>query len=547
MARDLTYEEILELEQKMKSGDFDPDAFYQDMAYTNASEAGDFRLDGALGVGGGLILFALFGWLGAAGAGLFTLARIFQKTSYGSELSRSIEDGNVEAIAAHLPPLERIEFMKMKAKAAIAQADQQVVNQADSPSPSQGTQQSSQSVVQGIQPTQHLHRIEVIQRGEASTLSAAPERSPMVAKSISPAQATEQSPPANKPDHDTARKIAGIGARSLLWIGGSGTAKSLTATTALKIMKQNDPSIQVWCVSAKCDEGESGYWTGFDRYSFYDFLTCDKDQMTKAFSEWSKLIRQFKQYQGKGILLFDELSLIMTYAKKIKNDYADEFREEFELFMLGMSSAGRSIGKGVWGISPNGALNALGGLTKAQLGAFNSVFMAQLSSGRVGFNHGVWIDASNNGMAPSRVPNADEERRATEAGCTLLMGVNGQWFPTRAYEVPPRDPEIIKKFIRGEGEVQSNTEPSFDQPEYVSGPALIQHAPRSITGHDDGDLRELVQKERLIILDGVMQGKSKNQLTQELGLSPGGNAAYQRFSSLYDEFKSKFSGIGGAK
>ena len=561
------------------------------------------------------IAFSVLGLAGAVGAFvLFGGANCFTKYRSGRNAELEINEGDYSIVAKYLPSADRKIYL-----AEIARQKGQTYEQLVAQQPN-GVQVASQPNIQQypvtVQPAQqtvtdpnearhhlHHHTIEVMANPidiphnssediNSATISDTPHNSP---EDINSANASPNANSAvdtsmNMPDmnipaptvvqvlkqqlvqHDTARRIANMGPMSLLWVGASGTAKSLTATTALKFLKVDDPTLQIWIISAKCQKEESGYRTGFDRWSMYDFLKCSDEFKHQAFEEWYEIIEDYKVDEGKGILLFDELSLIMTYSSRIKHQAARRFRDCFEMLMIGFSSAGRSSGKAVWGITPNGALNALGGLTKAQLGAFNSVFNAQLSTSNAGFHYGTFTDASKNGMAPNHPPTDADEQAAVDAGCTLLTGFNGRWYPTIRYSLPPEDPAIIAKFKSDRGPYartpkQNATPPpiaprtSLTRPtapiptadmvppptpptvsEGLADQRLIGHPTETTdaNGHIEPtappsfDLGTYTEHERLVMADGIRQGLSQNQIMQNLGVKPGGSAAYLRFKDLYD-------------
>ena len=474
----LSRDDIERFEQLQRNGQIDED-YFSDIAGNRAAKNSSFQLEGTLTILGAFLGFALLQIPGFIAALLIGGGRIIQKCFDSSEQTQKILEGDHRAIAANLPADDRRLYKRVLAAKAVETAEnggiESVFAGGDRTYHHQHTVRfdvpenfwGSASTAMGKMPKVDKLRSTVTPASPPTPTPSPVIDSPAPTPAIAaPVATTPEKPKLTEAQCDTAAKLAERGILSLLMIGGTGTAKSLTMSNALKMMHQLHPEIKRWIISAKCQAEESGYWSGFDRYSFYDFRTCTTDCMMKAFKEWYYILLDFKESDLEGILTFDEISVILTMAYEYRSKKVDGhdgqcwaglFLEEFKNMMIILSSLGRSGGKAFWGISPHGALNALGKLTKAQIGAFQYIFNAQLSDSKTGFHETVYMDASNIGMAPSNRPSPKDEAIAKAAGCTILSGYNGRWFPTKRYTVPPEDPNVIAQFNSDRGPYSPST------------------------------------------------------------------------------------------
>jgi len=504
----LKQHEIELVVQKLKAGELTDDQVYQQQALANLADT-DYTVPALGAIALGVVGMALLGPFGAIGAAAIAGSNLYNRYRKNEELRDRVELGDPKAIAAALPK-------DLKPAYPVP-----IDVEATEPSPKSLPPAKPDKV-----PTFHPSVERLIEEKTSPAPINPPHYEPKpipdTNSDMSPASQSDVTPlpvtSFESTNTDTAQLIADRGLRCHLFIGGSGTGKSLLASTSARKLQQSRPDAVFWIVSAKCDSDESGYWTGFDRYSFWDFVGGGFELKAAAFEEWLNIIEEFKRLNCPGLLLFDELSLILGEAELMAKSSCREatiFKEQFCSLLNVFASAGRSTQKAVWGISPTGAMNGLGGIKRSTVGPFMSIFNAKPGKD---FHYSVWKDASTNGLAPAMPPSYDNELKAKQLGCTLLTGLGDSWTPCQRYEVPPIDDGVIGRFRLDRPRSQPIPTIAFTPPAAPPPVTVLPSIEDSIKG-------------------AIALGMGKTETLKSLGINPGGNKQWKSAAELYDQLK----------
>jgi hypothetical protein len=237
---------------------------------------------------------------------------------------------------------------------------------------------------------------------------------------------------------------AGTYLRSMLYVGASGSGKSLLASTVSQQLRRNPKpqwaGIQVWLISAKDSESESTYWTHCDRRDQCHFLAASRREKYNAYARWLEVLEEFKYLKVPRILIVDELSEIGAQALEGPRDSQPYlFWQELKSYMHTVSSTARSSNIALWGIAPVAYCNRLG-INRADISTYYPVFVGEVPPQ---WNKQVAAPITSN-LAIEQ-PTDDDFYQARRDGCERVVYFMGQWHPLPALPVPQevRQPQVV--------------------------------------------------------------------------------------------------------
>jgi hypothetical protein len=204
-------------------------------------------------------------------------------------------------------------------------------------------------------------------------------------------------------------------------ISPSGGGKGTLASHAIRKVKEVLPHIKIIVIDAKGSDRESGNWEGVaDVIHSARFADLDYEDKESWIKEGLDLHRNT---EGPSLLVFDEATMVFSYAKNIKSLY-----NRLIDFVTCIASSGNDSERYVWlmGHSPN--LSDYG-LSGGQMGSFHKLFIAPTKN--IGAIKQLGQTSFAGGFGEDKVSDIVSTGEQSEVKRCVYLSTTDTWYPMK--------------------------------------------------------------------------------------------------------------------
>ncbi|MGL5059264.1 MAG: hypothetical protein ACRC62_04710 [Microcoleus sp.] len=284
---------------------------------------------------------------------------------------------------------------------------------------------------------------------ESSTKTEAPEppaaESPVVEVSASVVVATSQGSGLESPTADfwNPKPIANSEFLPAIWtVGPSRSGKSLAVRYLLWELRQRfGTKLRVFYITAVDRPSESGYFEPLcDRVAVFPIKNWfTKTALEQAFAQYHRTLMEFKELpsdrENPKLFIADEMSILLRQSNYLKQTFDSDvglnFMRDLTNTLALTAGGGKESGEAIWGITPNGAMGAVG-MARHDIAANDPLFVGNLDA----WNPVVYQTAVTNRIAPPE-PSPEFKARCRQLGTSRIVGWGGEWWPMPRFDVPP--------------------------------------------------------------------------------------------------------------